>query len=449
MERGRVRRDLVVVGAAQVFYKLAGYVILAMLARHLPKDRFGAFLFAASVAALFVLLTDFGTRDHLLREAAAYPGRAARELAGVLGLRLALFGIYASAVVVFALFFKPDVLAVLLLSALYVGLRDLYRTFGATFLALRKVSPHVLLFGGGELLLVGLVALVVLSGRGLYGVLGAYTVAAACLVSAGAVYAWREVGLGPPRLDRGTGARLIRSSAPFFALTVLALVHFKVDTLMLGFLRPYTDVANYEASAKLLEASQFVVRPAAAIYLPVCVGLAAAGEWAPLRRKGRRLLGAGAGVGVLVAVAVVAVAGGVVPMVYGSGFDEAVPLLRVLYLSVPALYVGLVATFLASALHVEKRGVLILLAGVLLNVGLNALLIPPWGSMGAAVTTVISQVCVSVGLGGLCLRVLARRARQGAEPGGEAPERDDRLPAPEGPVPEGEWLAPLPGGEAR
>jgi O-antigen/teichoic acid export membrane protein len=103
-------------------------------------------------------------------------------------------------------------------------------------------------------------------------------------------------------------------------------------------------------------------------------------------------------VGVLVGIGVISLAPAVVPAVWGSAYGASVPVVRVLFVGVPFLYMSYVSTFLAQALRLESRVVWIMAAALAFNVSVNAVVIPTWGTVGAAWTTVIGEILLALTL---------------------------------------------------
>jgi O-antigen/teichoic acid export membrane protein len=106
----------------------------------------------------------------------------------------------------------------------------------------------------------------------------------------------------------------------------------------------------------------------------------------------------------------------IIRIVYTATYDDSAEVLRVLYLSVPGLYAATVAMLLASSTMREKRAVLIMAAGVALNVALNLVVIPRYGALGAAWVTVVSQTFVGVWLIADAYRSVARHPQMAMEP---------------------------------
>ena len=413
LDAPRARRELGGLFGVQLLAKLASYAVLALLARRLSLEAFGQFLFATSVALALIPLSDPGTRRSLLRDAAASPQRALDAFSAVLSLRLALGAPYLALVAAIGIA-RPEVLGALLLAGLFVWLRSLWGgTASALLQGLRRIGFTVLATGLTEVLLVVLVLALLAWGAGVEGVLAGHALTYGLLLGAGLVYVAARVGRFRLVWRRQELARVTRTALPFFVIDAFQVAHFKLDTLLLGLLRGYGEVALYESSARLLEASQFAMRPLLAIFLPICATLAAAGRWPELDRLVRGLLLRVGGLGVVLAAGVFAAAPWITVFVYGSAFEAAAPLLRVLYLSSPFLFGGFVLLFAVGAMHLERAAAPLALAALVGNVAADLVLIPRLGAAGAAASSVATQVLFALALVWLYRRGLRLRAASG------------------------------------
>jgi PST family polysaccharide transporter len=261
-----------------------------------------------------------------------------------------------------------------------------------------------------------MVAIGVLTGSGLSWMTGAHVLSGAVLLGVAAGIA--RLKLGSMRLRSGWQLmkRVFGEGIWLFVLSVASLVHFAADTVMLGYLQPYEQVARYQAAAKLLEASQFVVRPLTLILLPLCAALASRKQWDELRRLTHEMFAGMAVLGLAAWGFVALFALPIVRIVYTATYDDSAEVLRVLYLSVPGLYIATVAMLLASSTMREKRAVLVMGSGVALNVALNLVAIPRYGALGAAWVTVISQTFVGLWLMLDAYRSVAGHRRMVLEP---------------------------------
>jgi O-antigen/teichoic acid export membrane protein len=276
----------------------------------------------------------------------------------------------------------------------------------------------------GQVLLAGLTLLLISRGGGLHALLWAYVAAHASVLG---VTTWLiRSQHGPLRLHWSfeTSQAVARQSLPIFAVTLLDAVHFKVDTLLLGFLRPLPEVAAYSAAHRLLEVSRLGIRPVALIFFPICVALAARHDWPQLRRLFRKLTRTSLLIGAAATAVVVATAGWVVPIVFGPRYPDSIPLTRILFLSAPMVFTGMLAVSIILTLHLEARAIRASAGCIAANVLLNAIGISIWGSTAAAWVTLVTQTLLTVWLA----RIVLRKLR-------EAPVPDEVELAPPEPTP--------------
>jgi O-antigen/teichoic acid export membrane protein len=405
MSKLKIRADLFFATFGEVSQKAVGYLVLVLLGRYLDKGSMGQFFVAATIAMIAAALTELGTGRHLIREIAATPQHAMRHLGDVLSLRLPLIACALVLVNAAVRLFDPALASVMLLTSCYVLVGDLYFSYSAFLVGHRLVALRLATLLGGQLLLAVCVGAGVLAGGSLNSILLGYI--AANVITLGLTATLVHSRFGPVRLTRPTGKtwRLARLAAPFGALTVVGLLHSKADTLMLYALSSATAVATYESAYKLLEVSRFLIRPAVTVFFPICAALAARGKWADFSITYRRLLAGAGSAGLVVAALVIGLAGVVIPVVWGSRYLEAVPVLRILYLAVPVLYLQTVVLFIAGSLHLERTALKATLVGMASNVALNLVVIPRWGALGAATTTLVTEL----GLTSWLLYVVSRR----------------------------------------
>jgi O-antigen/teichoic acid export membrane protein len=416
MRQGKTRRDLLIAFVSQFGYKILGFGLLALMARALTQADYGKLMFALTLCGLTVTVTDLGASTDLTRQIAAAPEGARRRLEEVLSARLPLLAAYLVLLPAWIALTKPDALAVTAAIAVFSVCKDVYRSYSSLFLGLKRIGYTVAAYGSSLLVLLGLVAAGVVTGAGLGWMTGAHVLSGLVLLGVAAAIARLRFGSIRLRWGRDLMQRVFGRGIWLFVLSIAGLAHFAADTVMLGYLQPYEQVARYQAAAKLLEASQFVVRPLTLILLPVCATLASRQQWTELRRLMHEMFGGMAVLGVAAWGAVALFALPIIRVVYTATYDDSAQVLRVLYLSVPGLYIATVAMLLASSTMREKRAVLIMGLGVVLNVALNLVAIPRYGALGAAWVTVISQSGVAVWLLVDSYRSVARHPRITLEP---------------------------------
>jgi O-antigen/teichoic acid export membrane protein len=416
----KLTADLICALLGNAINKLFGFVIIVVLARYIDKSSMGEYFFAISVTSVVAMLTELGTSRHLVREIARDRRSAAGLLAQVLYIRLPLL---VSALVLTDLcvwVFEPALLKIFLLMSAYVLINDLYFAFGATLVAVGSIVKRVAtgLVGPGFLLLI------VVQGANLGWsfdrILMAHATSSVIMVWVATWVTLRIVGPLPRGIDTGAVKRVLALALPFFTVSILALVHARLDEIMLAMLRSYEEVASYAASYKLLEVSKFVIRPLIMVLFPVFVAAAAAESWPDYRDNTRRLmLGVGA-IGFAMLTLVVPGAYLIVPLVYGNEYQSSIPITQILFLAAPVLFVGQAAILVANALYLDRVAIVVAALGVIGNGGLNLFVIPRWGAVGAAWTTLASETFVTLGLLAAVWSCLHRKL-----PGARQPKVED------------------------
>ncbi len=411
----KTKRDLMLATSSQLAEKLVNYGMLALLARAYDKVEMGVFFYALVLAELGSLVAQLGTNEHLVRSVAAEPEKANESLGEVVGLRLiSTAGIF-TALNAFVAVWRPESLAITALTTMYVMVRNLYFAYGAFFVAQRRISLRVWTLILSQLAMLAVAAAAFVFQFDFLPTLGLFVGVNVVLVALAWGVARRVFGPAPIHFHLRRMSNVVKASAGLFMLAVLSLLRFKVDTLMLGVLPvfdgegPEIQVARYESAYKIFEASRFLVRPAVLIYLPICAALFAQAKWAKLGQKLFRLYAAALLGGLVMAGGVIAVAPWLMVTLYGEAYADATPVLRVLFLTVPVMYLGFVGQFMANAMHLERRAVWVSVACLVFNVLANAWVIPRYGAEGAAWTTLATEALSMAGLTALVFRRLIYR----------------------------------------
>ena len=391
MKLSRPRADLILAFASQGAYKFLGFVVLAVLARALAPEDYGRLMFSLSMCLLLASLTDLGMSQDLIRRVAQVPENAIRRLNAVLSVRATLLSAYVVLINAWALATKPDIWPIVAGMSLYAVGFEVNRTYAALFIGLQRIADSIRIFGLGLVVLASGVTLAALAGRGLRWMVLAYVLTALVLILRGTFLTLGTVGRVRIKMRTRGILSFVASAVPLFGLTIMVVLYLSVDSVMLGYMRPYSEVARYEAGSKILEASQFLIRPLTLVLFPICSQLAAHGRWEKLGWTFRWATAGGIVLGVLICSVIQVLADPVITVVYTDSYASSGRVLRILFWASPGIYVATVASFLAASMRYDRLALAAVIAGAVLNVGLNFVLIPDLGAVGAAWATVIAQ----------------------------------------------------------
>ena len=196
-----------------------------------------------------------------------------------------------------------------------------------------------------------------------------------------------------PRIGRHI-ASLIARSLPLGAAAIAISVYYSIDTVLLGLFRSPNEVAYYAAAYRIILPILALAGAVGTVAIPRLSLLEAAdpgsADEAAARLSRQMILWA-----LPVAVGGAIVAGPLVRTVYGPDFTPAELPFRILIFSVLTVYTNAAFAFLMLAEHRDRRYLMATATGAILNVGLNVVVIPVAGMIGAAVTTMVSEVAVA------------------------------------------------------
>lgn len=407
----KITRDLGMALSNQFFQKLVSYAIIMLMARHLDKVEMGRFFYAIAVTAVMAAVTDLGTSRYLVLRVAEDRSSARDRLSEVMSLRLPVlvvgFGLLNIAVAVA----QPALATVMLLASLFQLATVLSAAFFALFNGLRHIAWRVAIEITGQCLLAVLVVAAIMAGMGLAAILACYIVANLIMLLLAAVVSRRRVGSISLVWQADRLREVLRRSLPLFLVGVLTAIQFKMDAMLIGTLSSATAVATYEAGFKLFEASQMIQRPATTIVFPIFAQLAFNRRWGDFSRHYALFLGANAVVGTAVAVVVWLLAGWIMVTVFGPEYADATRVLRILYLSVPFLYVGIAASVLAATLGAETMAAWVMAVAISAKAVAIMVLLPHGGVVAVAWTTVAACAGIAVGNVAIAARAIARHRR--------------------------------------
>lgn len=375
-------------GAGEIIARALSFATSIYLARILGAGMYGVVGFAMAVLLYFTRVADGGLDLVGMREIAHDRREAERIVPSVFTFRLLASAALTLLLAGGALAWLPHpdgaVLALFGLTLVTIGASTRW-----VHLGLERSGPAAgarVVTDAATLLLV--LALV----RGPGDVLRVPAAGVAGAALGAVLLAW---WLGPDRerligrIDRAVLLPLLRRSWPLVVAALLGLVVYNSDLIALRLIRG-TTLAGYYAAAYV------------PISLPINLGLTYRMSLLPtLARLGSEPDGQRAlyhtatahvfAAGLPIAIGGMLLAGPIMRVVFGSEYDAAIPVLRLLVWVVPLALVRDIPIVALMARGREQRVLHLTAWAAALNIALNLALIPPFGMMGAAASTVATE----------------------------------------------------------
>jgi O-antigen/teichoic acid export membrane protein len=398
---------------SEVVARLFSLGVVLLAARLLTKAEFGWFSLAWVAGWVLAVAGDFGIQVFLAREVAGQPANAGAVLRILLRVRLATAtGLLLLTAATLFLWQAPAASGLFLILLAQTGaslvdfVNHLYRGLSRS-----ELESSVNLFHRGLMLI--LVWLLLRSHATLLSLaLGMLAATAVALLLTGLLA--RRVC---PPVQPGVEGRILIPSLRQIAAQVLPIgagilfseLYFRIDLFLIDGWRGKEAVASYAAAFRIFESAKLLPAAVMAVMFPELCR-------ARTLRPGLWTGGWLAVVGTAIALVAVAPAGWIVGLLFGADYRDSVPSFRLLLAAVPLLYFNFVLTHQLIGWRLQRPYAVVCALGLLVNVLLNAALIPRWGIEGAAGATILTEAALLVAWGWAIVRMSNGMVRSGETP---------------------------------
>jgi O-antigen/teichoic acid export membrane protein len=396
---------------AQIPVQAANAVYVLILAQQLGVSEFGRFATLWALLAFFQTVIEQGLGRSITRDLASRKFSIADSV--VHGLILALgMGILSVGAMTgigwtlsVALGHEPDFVMLAFVTGASLVPRAIWVTVSAVFNAQQRIGVSAVLSVIGSLsnAALGLVAL--FAGQGLLGVLVASAIAQTFPMVVAFMLMFRLIWPGDADISRKTLVTMGRSAMPFVVRALLGIVYFRADLLLLTTFVGFEAAGIYQAAYKVLELALVLPGAANSAAYPV-ISAYLADNRARAARAYQRLLGGMFAIGLPLSVLLFVGANPLVNLLYGQAYSAAAPMLTILAGAILLSYVNAAPITLLSASPRQAALTVVTAWGLVVNLAVNALLIPSLHGQGAALAMIASEAAQCLLLFALTARVL-------------------------------------------
>ena len=394
----RALKNFGLLSVAHVGVRILHLVLLAIIARSLGKEAVGGYATAIGVALYFFMLADLGVNPRLIREASALPSSAAAEYGRSLATKVALIPLNALCLGLLVPFLPyPDWVVELLVVFAIGSVVQSFCQLNESLLrsrekmhweAISSLIQGVIFVGGSAYALLNEWSMVWVGWSRLAGVAVGFF-GTLPVVAREIPILWRSL----PSLS------LLRSAFPYAATSLTAVAFGQIDIVIMSLMASQELVGEYASVSRLLVAGGAFAITGANTLLPGAARVFASGQRESFRYLMASTANLGALIGASITVGLALVGGPILTLIYGEEFANletafALGSAYVLLKTLTAIFgMGLTAAERQAA-RAKAVGV-----GLVATVILVALLVPPFGVLGAVGALVGSELV----LAGSCL----------------------------------------------
>jgi O-antigen/teichoic acid export membrane protein len=390
----RVARNISYLFIFQLLSRTLGLVINVVLARQLADAGYGRYSVILVIVMIAAMAADFGSANIVVREISRNRETSNSILSAVLFLRGMTTVVVALGVIggFFIAGVDRDFLLPLSIATLSIIPTSLSTAVEAAFQGFERMDLSALADVVFSLVLTTAGVAVLYNGGGITAMTIVYLVASCVRLGYSALFYRRmERVRGGWVFTRETFNHLARESFPVLYWQIISLAYYKVDILLLAWLRPAAEVGWYAAAYKLFEIPVMFGWLAVHALLPIMSRFYQTSKenLFVLFEKSLKYIWV---IGLGTAVLIFALARPVIELLFPPEFEPSVNIFRVLAATIPFMVGCTLFGNLYIAMGVQRRMAKWSLLSLAANVGLNLVFIPLYGAIGAAMTTLFADI---------------------------------------------------------
>ena len=385
-------KNTLVIMAGQLISRLLSFVLIVFIAKYLGDVGLGRYSFALSFCGLFVVFSELGLRELMIREVARHKEKAKKYLSNVILIKFFLsVGVVGLIfVVINGMAYPEETTFIVYVIGLSVVLNSFARLINSLFNAYEKME-----FESATVILERIVAcgfgiLMLILGYGLREVALALLAGSVLNVLVSFFLTVKKIVKPTIETDWKFWTKLIKAAFPFGLVYIFVIIYFQVDTVMLSVMKGDAPVGWYNAAYKIIFALQiFPVALVNALFPIISRYYVSSKD--TLKVAFEKALKYLILIGFPIAVGVTILAEKIILLIYGEGFIPSIITLRILIWVAALMFITyLFGNVLGS---IDRQLVIAKVSGInaVVNIVLNFILIPRYSYIGAAIATLATE----------------------------------------------------------
>jgi len=379
--------------AGQLMIKVLSVLFSILVVRRLGDVGYGKYSFILAYVGIFAVFSQMGMGPYTVREIAKGKSRTRFLFWNTLALRLVLSAITIVLTTGSAhlLGYSPAIVAGVFIASLGLLLQAVQRPFNGIMVGSERLDYQAKVQVAKQLVFVLLGTILLLLGGRYVGLLVASLGGVAVMTLLSARIVLRGYDVGPVAIQPRRWSGLLRASIPFGVVGLATMMSYKIDTIFLSFYHGDAVVGWYAAPYNLIMMLMIISHSINQSLYPSLTRRYAEDAGAVGRVFGR-VLKYLLIISLPVAMGATILARPIVFALYGEAFEHSTVALQVLIWVLPAMFLTDLFGHTAMAMGNERDVARVNAVSAGFNVTLNLLLIPSYGLVGAAITTVLTEL---------------------------------------------------------
>ncbi|KKG02319.1 flippase [Methanosarcina mazei] len=371
--------------------KLISLLTVIYIVRYLGDAGYGKYTFAFAFVSFFTLISEMGTHHILVREISRSQKNANLLLGNTILISIVL-SFLALLLAIFSINFMnyPLETEKLVLVAALGLLFGSLSNYGIMYEVNLNMKYPVILGLLSRIFLLISVSLVVIYDLGIFWIV-ILTVVSDALPNILMMIISRNIFLPNFKYDAKLCKYILKESLPLAMAAVFIAIYYRIDVVMLSWLKGDVDVGIYSAAYRLTEAFTFIPVTFMVSIFPLMSRYytESTDKLMLSYLKSFKFLFI---IALPLAIGISLISDKIILTVYGNQFENSIQLLQILIWSTAIVFINYPLTQLLISTNNQKIFSTSTAICAALNVVLNFILIPNYSYIGASVATVITQL---------------------------------------------------------
>lgn len=383
-----------------------GFLLFIYIARYLGESNFGIYSFALSFTSLFSLVADIGINQFITREIARDKDIFDEYLGNALLIKipLAFITIFLIYLVINYVEVSPQTIYVVCLFGVYTIFSSFISTFRSIFQAYEMLEYNSILLILEKLLLIPFVLVFFIKGYNLIGLGYAYVITGIIVCLCGLYLVLWKIKRLKITINFNLWKIYLKKSLSFGLSGVFTLSFFKIDTVILSFLKNDVAVGVYNAAYNpLLQLSLGLTGIAISALFPLMSRYYISSEDS-LTRSIVLSTKYMAIIGFPITIACFVMPEKFINLFYGNQYSAAITAFQILALLVPFRLISSITGTLLTSINRQETLTFAYFIALIFNILLNLAVIPSLSYVGASISTVLSEILTYL----LCIYFIKR-----------------------------------------
>ena len=392
----RVARNTGIIVVGDIIFKVISLIVTIYLARYLGTVGFGKYSFVFAYLAFFNIITDLGLQQILVREMARDHTIAPKLIGNAFLIRLILtvFAVVSSLVIITFMSYPADTTTyvyIASLTLLFISFSDFYRTI---FEANLRMEYNVFSRITFKVLSAALILWIIFCGGTLMQVMMAlvFSEMAKTILN----YSFSRKFVRPQfEIDFELWKYLVRAALPLALSSVIWVIYYQIDKVMLSIMQGDASVGIYSAAYKLCEPFSLIAGALMISLFPIMSAYFKSSKERLIKtyRLGIKYILI---IMLPIAMGTTLLADKIILLIYKAPFAASITVLQILVWTMVFASLNFVMSNLLVAMDKQKLYTISTGLCAISNVTLNFFLIPMLSYNGAAIATVVTNVVLLV-----------------------------------------------------